>query len=85
MARRIAVIGLGRLGVSIGMALAGKKDQFTTAGLDRNGDMPREVGKLKMFDILTNRLPEVIEGADAVILAVPFDEVEITLKAIGSA
>jgi prephenate dehydrogenase len=81
MARKIAVIGLGRLGVSIGMALAGKKDQFTTTGLDRNGDIAHEVGKLKVFDKLTNRLPEVIEGSDAVILAVPFDEVEITLKA----
>lgn len=82
MTRRIAVIGLGKLGVSIGMALSKKKDQFTTTGLDRNGDLTREVGKLKVFSHLTNRLPEVIEGADAVILAVPFDEVEITLKSI---
>ena len=82
MTRRIAVIGLGKLGLSIGMSLSKKKDQFTTAGLDRNGDMTREVGKLKVFSFLTNRLPEAIEGADAVILAVPFDEVEITLKSI---
>ena len=82
MTRRIAVIGLGKLGISIGLALGEKKDQFITAGLDRNADMTREVGKLKIFDFLTNRLPEVIKEADAVILAVPFDEVEITLKSI---
>jgi prephenate dehydrogenase len=82
MVKRIAIIGMGKLGVSFGMALAGKKDQFTTAGLDRSGDITREVGKLKIFDTLTNRLPELLQGADVVILAVPFDEVKITLESI---
>ncbi len=82
MVKKIAVIGMGKLGVSFGMALAGGKDQFITAGLDRNGDITREVGKLNIFNILTNQIPELLLGADVIILAVPFDEVEITLRSI---
>lgn len=82
MAKKIAVIGLGRVGVSIGMALADRKGEFATAGLDRDGDVLHEVSKLKVFDTLTSRLPELLQGADALVLAIPFDELEITFQSI---
>jgi prephenate dehydrogenase len=82
MAIKIAVIGLGRIGISIGMALSGLKQDYLTTGLDRDGDMIREVSKLKVFDTLTNKMPELLKDAEIIILAVPFDELEITLQAI---
>jgi prephenate dehydrogenase len=82
MVKKIAVIGLGRIGLSIGMALSRLKQDYLTAGLDRDGDMIREVSKLKVFDSLTNKMPELLKDADIIILAVPFDEIEITLQAI---
>lgn len=84
MARKLAVIGLGRYGVSIGMALQGEKCEFSAAGLDRNGDVIREVGKLKVFQSLTHKIPELLQDAGVIILTTPFDEVEITLKAISA-
>jgi len=82
MVKKIAVIGLGSIGLSIGMALSRLKQDYLTAGLDRDGDLIREVSKLKVFDSLTNKLPELLKDAEIVILAVPFDEIEITLQAI---
>jgi prephenate dehydrogenase len=82
MTKKIAIIGLGRIGLSIGMALSRLKQDYLTAGLDRDGDMIREVSKLKVFDSLTNKMPELLKDADIVILSVPFDEEEITLQAI---
>jgi len=82
MVKKIAVIGLGRIGLSIGMALSRLKQDYLTAGLDRDGDIIREVSKLKVFDSLTNKIPELLKDAEIVILAVPFDEIEITLQAI---
>ena len=82
MVKKIAVIGLGRMGLSIGMALSRLKQDYLTAGLDRDGDMIREVSKLKVFDSLTNKMSELLKDADIIILAVPFDEIEITLQAI---
>jgi prephenate dehydrogenase len=82
MSKKIAIIGLSQVGVSMGMALAGNGQDYFTMGLDRNGDVIREASKLKIFDDLTNKLPDLLANAVIVVLAVPFDEVEITLQAI---
>ncbi len=77
-----SIIGLNQVGVSIAMALAGKKNELICVGLDRDTRLAHEVEKNKAFHQILYNLRGAVEKADAVILCVPFDEVKETLEAI---
>jgi prephenate dehydrogenase len=80
MTVQITVLGLGQVGASIGLALAGRKDQLLRVGNDRDPQTARAVEKLGAFDQIKFNLPSAIENADAVILAVPVDEIRKTFE-----
>ena len=80
MTIQITVLGLGQVGVSLGLALGEHKDQVLRVGNDRSAETMRTVRKLGAFDQLTHNLPEAVGKADAVILAVPVDEIRKTLE-----
>ena len=42
MTVKIAIVGLGQIGASIGLALASHKDQVTTIGYDAVGEVNRK-------------------------------------------
>lgn len=80
MTVQITVLGLGRIGVSIGLALAERKGQILRVGNDRDPRRTRDVAGLGAFDQVQHNLPSAVERADAVVLAVPVDEVRKALE-----
>lgn len=82
MTVQITIIGLGQVGASIGLALANAKDQVTRVGNDKEPTVAKEAQKLGVVDSILYTLPDAVEKADVVVLAVPVDEIRFTLEAI---
>ena len=82
MTVKIAIIGLGQIGASIGLALARHKDQVTTIGYDSVGEVNRKAIKMGAVEKIGHGLYASVEKADMVILALPLDQVHETLQAM---
>ena len=82
MTVKIAIIGLGQIGASIGLALANHKDQVTTVGYDTSSEVTRKAQKMGAVENVTRSLSASVKGADVVILALPLDQIYETLKSI---
>ncbi len=78
----ITIIGLGQIGVSIGLALADHTDQVRRIGHDKSRQQATNAQKLGALDQVEFNLPRSVENADLVILALPFEAIEETLKFI---
>ena len=78
----ITIIGLGKIGTSIGLALAEQKTSVHRVGVDYNQDNARAAYKMGALDQELNNIPSAVRKADLVILALPVDQVEETLKLI---
>ncbi|PWH17094.1 MAG: hypothetical protein DDG60_02935 [Anaerolineae bacterium] len=83
MTIQITVIGLGQLGTSIGLALAAREN-IRRIGHDREPAVMKQAKLLKAFDETPYNLPASVEKADVVILCLPLDQVEETLKYIAA-
>lgn len=79
---QITVIGLGRIGTSIGLALASELKHFHRLGHDREPKINRKAKKLGAFDQTHLNLQSSVKNADIVILAIPVDEIQETLRLI---
>ena len=82
MTVKIAIIGLGQIGASIGLALANHKDQVTTLGYDASTEVTRKAQKIGAVENVGHSLSATVKGADVVVLALPLDQVQETLKSI---
>ena len=82
MTVQITVIGLGQIGTSIGLALASQKANLSRLGHDREPLVARQAEKMGAFDRIDYNLPGAVSKADAVILAVPVDEIRETLESM---
>jgi prephenate dehydrogenase len=82
MTVKITIIGLGQIGASMGLALAAHKDQVTTLGHDKSPEMARKAQRLGAVESISYNLPGSVEGADVIVLAIPFDAINETLKFI---
>jgi len=82
MTTRIAIIGLRQIGSSIGLALAQVKDQVTRIGNDLEPGIARRAEKAGAVDKIAFSIPATVRDADLVILAVPVDELRMTLESI---
>ena len=82
MTVKIAIIGLGQIGSSIGLALAGHKDQVTTIGYDSDREVNGKAHKLGAVEKIEHGLYATVEAADIIILALPLDQVHATLQAM---
>lgn len=82
MTIQITVLGLGRIGNSIGLALAAHKDQVLRVGSDSLPLAERAAARLNAFDQIKHNLPEAVEKAEVVVLACPVDEIRKTLEII---
>lgn len=69
--RKIAIIGLGLLGGSIGLAVREHLPGVTTRGYDASEDVRRRAEELQLVDTICDDPALAAEGADLVILAVP--------------
>jgi prephenate dehydrogenase len=83
MTVQITVIGLGQLGASIGLALNGREN-IRRIGHDREPAVMKKAKSLNAFDETVFNLPASVEKADLVVLCLPLDQVEDTLKHIAA-
>jgi len=77
------MIGLGQIGTSIGLSLAKYSDRITRTGYDRVLDIQNKAKGLGAVDSAKFNLLSSVEGADVVLLCIPLDQVEETLRLIG--
>ena len=82
MTVKIAIIGLGQIGASIGLALANHKDQVTTLGYDADGEVNRKAKKMGVVQKTGHDLHSSVKEADMVILALPLDQIHETLQSM---
>ena len=82
MTIQITIIGLGQIGASAGLALAKYPERAQRVGYDRVLATQNKAKELGALDTAKFSLPSAIEGADVVLLCIPFDQVEETLKLI---
>jgi prephenate dehydrogenase len=81
----ITIIGLGQIGTSVGLALGEHKDKLVRYGTDREPNTSRLAQKLGAIDRIFYNLPNAVEEADVVVLAIPIFEIKETLEAIAQA
>ena len=78
---QITIIGLGQIGASMGLALAGQK-QIVRVGHDMEPDTIRAAEKKGAVDKIVINLAKAVKDADVVVLALPIDQVKDTLEYI---
>ena len=85
----IGILGLGRLGTSIGLALKrynARKDaqqQFTITGFDSSSSTLRQAQDLGAIDAPARSADQCAEDKDIVVLTLPYSEVQPAYRAIG--
>ncbi|MDL1920919.1 prephenate dehydrogenase [Chloroflexi bacterium CFX5] len=82
MTVKITIIGLGQIGASMGLALAAHKDKVVTTGHDKEYGAEQRAKKLGAVDQTSHNLPNAVENADMVILALPLTEIRDTFHYI---
>jgi prephenate dehydrogenase len=83
MATRIAIIGTGAIGTSLGLALRQNGQNMTVIGHDKNPERAQESYKRGALDKTEWNLLNAVDGADVVILSIPLHEIRETLRVIG--
>jgi len=79
---QITIIGLGRIGTSIGLALADETEQIFRVGYDESLEVARKSEKLGAVDKTHINLHSAVEKADIVVLTLPPNELRKTLETI---
>jgi prephenate dehydrogenase len=82
MAIQISIIGTGQIGASIGLALAEHKDLFLRVGHDKDLRVANRAKDMGALDRVDANLPHSVTQAAIVILALPLDQIQETLKYI---
>jgi cyclohexadieny/prephenate dehydrogenase len=73
---RVAIIGLGLLGGSIGLAIAQRAPGIVTTGFDRDPEVRRAAAARELTNIVCDDVAEAVAEADLVILCVPVGAME---------
>lgn len=77
---RVAIIGLGLLGGSIGLAIAERAPDIVTTGYDRDPDVRKAAAARGLTNILLDTASEAVATADLVILCVPVGAMEAAAR-----
>ncbi|MHA7820988.1 MAG: prephenate/arogenate dehydrogenase family protein [Erythrobacter sp.] len=82
---KVAVIGLGLLGGSIGLALRERAPSIVTTGFDANPNVRDVAGERGLVGTVCATPAEAVEGADLVVLCVPVGAMEEAAASIAEA
>lgn len=82
MTINLSVIGCGKIGTSIGLALKNHTQEFNRTCFDRFPAISKQAHDMQAFDQIALKIIESVENADVVILAIPVDELLITIDTI---
>lgn len=80
--RKVAIIGLGLLGGSIGLAVREHLPLVKTTGYDADEKVRARAGELELVDRMYDDPVDAVTGADLVILAIPVGAMAAAAKAI---
>ena len=73
MSTRIAIVGFGQIGASIGLALAAYKEKIERVGHSADARFMKKMENEGAFDKTEIKLPDAARGADLVIMDYPMD------------
>ena len=76
MIERIAIIGLGLLGGSVGLAVRSHAQRCVTAGFDHDPDVRKAAAERGLADTVCETIEEAVAGADCVFFCVPVGAIE---------
>jgi prephenate dehydrogenase len=79
MAGQIAIIGLGQIGGSVGMALKKANSSLRRVGFDKDAGVLSGAEALGAIDQGVRRLPDAVREADIVLLSLPLSQMPETL------
>ncbi len=82
MTGQIAIIGLGQIGASVGMALKQANSSLRRVGFDKDSAVSNAAPVAGAVDQTVRRLPDAIRDADIVLLALPLGAMPEMLKYI---
>lgn len=82
MSIKITILGLDRIGASIGLALGRHSDQVERTGFDHQHVTAMQARKINAVDRVELNLPKSVKKADVIFLALPLNLVKETLKII---
>ncbi len=82
MPPQIAIIGLGQIGASVGMALKEAHSPLRRVGFERDIAVGRAAQSLGAVDEIATRLPDAVRDADIVLLALPLSQIHELLRYI---
>ncbi len=81
----VAIIGLGLLGGSIGLAIKEHAPEITTTGYDRDADVRETARERRMVGTVCENAAEAVREADLVIICVPMGAMGDAAAAIAEA
>ncbi len=73
---RVAIIGLGLLGGSVGLAVQAQAPEIVTVGYDRDASVRKKARELGLASSICDTAAEAVHDADLVILCVPVGAME---------
>lgn len=79
---QLTILGLGQIGASFGLALAGQVTNVERVGYDPRTELSRQAQKIGAVDRVSANLSDAVKDADIVVLALPVDEIRETLQMI---
>lgn len=82
-AQTISIVGLNRIGASVGLALRQSKLQLNVIGHDPNREVTERAKEMGAIDKGEWNLVNAASAADILVLALPAPDLEDTLKAVG--
>ncbi|MHB1354776.1 MAG: prephenate dehydrogenase/arogenate dehydrogenase family protein [Anaerolineae bacterium] len=80
----LTIVGLGVLGTLLGMALKSAVQGLVIVGHDPDAQRVAEARKLGAIDKSHWNLPSACEQSDIVVLDLPFDQIELTLRVLAA-
>jgi prephenate dehydrogenase len=83
--KQIAIIGLGPVAASIGLALRNAKQDLIVVGTDRDGAQAARMHKLGAVDRLERRPSSACKDSGLIIVAEPLNDIESIFDAVASA
>ena len=83
MAVNLAVVGLNRIGYSIGLALKNRNAEIQSVGTDLDRRTIAQNNLPEAFDKLESNLIDAVRLADVVLISLPFDHIQEAFKTIG--
>jgi prephenate dehydrogenase len=84
-AQTVTIIGLERMGASIGLAIKAATSDLTIVGHDRSRESAQDArDKIGAVDRVEHNLINAASAADILVLAVPLTELETTIPLIGN-